>query len=242
MGFPGGGGIEPPVSFFSRLAHGSSSGSRGQGRPAPSACSRGERCLQRQTARSSLRLRGRSTARSAPSSASLRATTNQFHLANTPYTAFNLQFPQQECTDHSPGPLQPGPAAPALVTLDLEVPPATFPAPVFDAPLPAAPPVLPAALAPALAEQVVRATLPSLMNLVVTNPSFTAAITAEVRRTTSRVAETVLFKEEVLLLPALCTTLEAAAAETPKGMDMAEDATSNLGCDSTDSENLLKFE
>lgn len=57
--------------------------------------------------------------------------------------------------------------------------------------LPRSPLALPAALAPALADQVVRAALPSLINSVVgalaTDPSFTATITAEVWHTTSRV-------------------------------------------------------
>lgn len=105
--------------------------------------------------------------------------------------------------------------------------------------------VLPAALAPAFAEQVVRAALLSLINSLVealaTDQSFTAVITAEVWRTTSKVAEAVLFEEEVPLPPALCETLEAAAAGTPEGMEVAKDPTSSSGSDSADSDNLIKF-
>lgn len=96
-------------------------------------------------------------------------------------------------------------------------------------------------LAPALAKQVVRAALLSLINSLVealtTDLCFVAAITAKVRRTTSRVAEAVLFEGEVPLPLALCATLEAAAAEILEHMEVAEDTASSSG---RDSENLIE--
>lgn len=50
-----------------------------------------------------------------------------------------------------------------------------------------------------------------------------------------------LFKEEVPLPPALCAALKAAAAGAPEGMEVAEDATSSLGRNSPDGENVMEF-
>ncbi|XP_077544612.1 uncharacterized protein LOC144157699 [Haemaphysalis longicornis] len=204
-------GKEPPVSFFSARPW------KRQRRPRvrqsrSSACSRGGRHDQSEF--------------------------HQDHAAPPPSSSAT----RRTAPAAPPGPLQPGPAVPALATSGPAAPPAPFPAPVVAAPLPAALPVPPAALAPALAEQLVRAALPSLINSVVedlaTDPSFIAAITAEVRRTTSRVAEAVLLVEDVPLPAALCAALEAATAGTPEGMEVADDATFSS---SAHSENLQKF-
>lgn len=72
-----------------------------------------------------------------------------------------------------------------------------------------------------------RAILPGIINSVVgdlaTDPSFTAAITAEVRRTTFRVAEAVLFDDDVPLPPAFCAILEAATEGALERMEVAEE-------------------
>ncbi|XP_077551131.1 uncharacterized protein LOC144164700 [Haemaphysalis longicornis] len=125
-----------------------------------------------------------------------------------------------------------------------------IPAPACGWGIPAGgPPVLLATLDLALADQFVRATLPSVINLVVgalaTDPSFTAAITAEVRRATSWVAEAVLFGEDLALPPALCETLEAVAEEEgPERMEVARETPVRLehSGDSADKGDLIKLQ
>lgn len=84
---------------------------------------------------------------------------------------------------------------------------------------------MPVAVYLALTTQVVRAALPSLISSVVgalaTDPAFTAAITAEVRRTTSRFTEAVLFGGEMPLPASLQATLTGATGGV---MELGDDA------------------
>lgn len=112
----------------------------------------------------------------------------------------------------------------------------------------AAPSALPTTLDLTLADQLVRAALPGLISSVVgalaSDPSFTVAITAEVRRTTFRVAEAVLFEDDVHLPPSLCVTLEAAVEGAPEQMETATEpeVKAEHGEDGAAKEDLIRLQ